>query len=318
MLPAQDLHFTQFHNAPQSLNPALSGAYTADHRFGANYRTQWQSVPVPYETLAASYSRKVAGPGAHELGLGGYLLYDQAGDGQLSWLQIALSAAFHLRLSEAHRLSAGLQARLGQRSFQPGAFRFGDQFADNFFDPLSPSAELLPNNSANFSSLGAGLNWRYAADYSRTQLWAGIGSAHLNEPRMSFLAEEGVRIPRLFNVHAMGWVELQPDWDFAFSLLGQRQGSYRELLGLAGARYHLDALTGLPLAVQLSAGYRLSDAALIALALFYREWRFGLSYDINTSPFRQATNGRGGAELSLQYLITEVKPPKAFKACPIF
>lgn len=319
-LPGQDLHFSQFQNTPQQLNPALAGAYRPDHRFGANYRSQWQSVPVAYETLSAGYSRKVTLPklNDHLFGMGAHFVYDQAGDGQLSWAQVSFSVAYHLQLSDEQTLSAGVQARLGQRTLQPGAFQFGDQFADNFFDPQAPSAEVLSRTTSGYSSIGAGLSWRYADPSSRTEILVGLGSAHLNQPTLSFLETEAVPLPILLNAHATGVLELNDVWDFAVYVLGQRQGSYREAVGLAGGRYHLDAFTGWPLAVQLSGGYRLSDAAIVMLELFYREWRLGLSYDINTSPFRQATNGRGGVELSLQYFITEVKPPASFKACPVF
>ncbi|MEQ8705418.1 MAG: PorP/SprF family type IX secretion system membrane protein [Phaeodactylibacter sp.] len=319
-LPAQDLHFSQFHNAPQQLNPALVGAYRADHRLGANYRSQWQSVPVAYETISAGYSRKMTLPKlkTHRFGVGAHFLYDQAGDGQLSWVQVSLSLAYHLRLSDEQTLSAGVQARMGQRTLQPGAFQFGDQFTDNFFDPQTASAEVFARTASGYSSLGAGLNWRYADPRSRTEILIGAGSAHLNQPTLSFLENEAVPLPILLNLHATALVELNDVWDLSVYLLGQRQGSYREIVGLAGGRYHLNELTGWPLAVQLSGGYRLSDAAIVMLELYYRDWRLGLSYDINTSPFRQATNGRGGTELSLQYFITEVKPPKAFKACPVF
>lgn len=320
LLTAQDLHFSQFHNAPQQLNPALAGAYQADHRFGANYRSQWQSVPVAYETLSAGYSRKFTLPKlkSHLFGAGAHFLYDQAGDGQLSWAQVSFSLAYHLTLSDEQTLSAGAQGRFGQRTLQPGVFQFGDQFTDSFFDPQAPSAEVLARTVSGYSSFGAGLNWRYANPRSRTEILAGFGSAHLNRPTLSFLESEAVPLPLLLNFHAQGLIELDEVWDLSVHLLGQRQGSYREIVALAGARYHLTELTSLPLAVQLSGGYRLSDAAIVVLEIFYREWRLGLSYDVNTSPFRQATNGRGGAELSLQYFITEVKPPEVFKACPVF
>ncbi len=321
LLPAQDVHFSQFHNAPQLFNPALTAAYAPDHRIAAQYRSQWSAVPVPYETLTADYSRKVSLPfweEGHHLGLGGNFLYDQAGDGQLSWLQIALRAAFHLQLEDGHQLSAGVHARVGQRALQPGAYQFGDQFTDSFFDPKTPSGENFNQMNSGFTSLGAGLSWHYRDERSRTQLWAGIGADHLNQPSIAFMEEAEAPVPMRLNLQAMGQIELNEIWDLSVRLLGQNQGSYREFLGIAGMRYHFTDWVDFPLAVQLSGGYRLSDAAIGMLEVYYRQWRFGLSYDINTSPFRAATNRRGGLELAAAYFITEVKPPKGFKACPVF
>jgi len=50
----------------------------------------------------------------------------------------------------------------------------------------------------------------------------------------------------------------------------------------------------------------------------YQNWQFGLSYDLNTSPFKVASQRRGGPEVSLRYVIFRVKPPEEFKLCPIF
>lgn len=319
-LLAQDVHFSQFHHAPLSLNPALAGAFDEDQRFAATYRNQWFSVPVPYETISGAYDQKLFQPwlGDNWLGLGGAFTYDQAGDASLNWLQLALHGAFHWRAAEAHVLSAGLQLRFGQRALEPGQLSFADQFSDNVFDPDLPTAELLSSTSSGYFSLGAGANWFYQPKDTRTRAWAGLGAAHLNQPSVSFLNDGKVELPMLFNIHALGLLELAEKWDLAVNLLGQRQGTYQEIVGMAGGRYHLSQEKGKELALQLGAGYRLSDAVVGYMDVYYKNWRFGLSYDINTSPFIAATNRNGGPEFSLQYVISHVKPPKAFKACPVF
>lgn len=320
LLPAQDVHFSQFHHAPMSLNPALAGAFDGDQRFTATYRNQWLSVPVPYETFLGAYDQKLFLPwlGDNWLSLGGAFTYDQAGDAALNWLQLALYGAFHWKAGEAQALSAGLQLRFGQRALEPGQLTFRDQFQDNVFDPFNPTAEAFSSTASGYFSLGAGLNWSYQPEDSRSRAWLGAGAAHLNRPSISFLNDGRVGVPMLFNVHAMGLLEVAERWDLALNLLGQRQGAYQEVIGMAGGRFHLSREQGKALALQLGAGYRLSDAMVGYMDIFYKNWRFGLSYDINTSPFSAATNRNGGPEFSLQYVISHVKPPKAFKACPIF
>ncbi len=46
----QDIHYSQFHNAPFNINPALTGVSRGDIRVMGNFRTQWQSVPLDYLT----------------------------------------------------------------------------------------------------------------------------------------------------------------------------------------------------------------------------------------------------------------------------
>ena len=53
-LKAQDLHFSQFINAPLLTNPANTGFIPdGDYRLGAQYRDQWSSImTVPYKTMS--------------------------------------------------------------------------------------------------------------------------------------------------------------------------------------------------------------------------------------------------------------------------
>jgi hypothetical protein len=44
---AQDIHFSQFFEAPLLRNPSLAGIFTGDLRVQGVYRTQWGSVTVP-------------------------------------------------------------------------------------------------------------------------------------------------------------------------------------------------------------------------------------------------------------------------------
>jgi hypothetical protein len=49
---AQDLHFSQYFNAPILVNPANTGFNPDnDYRIGANYRNQWGAVGTPFKTL---------------------------------------------------------------------------------------------------------------------------------------------------------------------------------------------------------------------------------------------------------------------------
>ncbi len=319
-LAAQDMHFSQPRPAAFRLSPALAGAYEPTRQLALGYRSQWQAVPVAYETLVAGYSQKIALPGSrgHYLAAGGRMAYDQAGDGNLSWLQVAGSAAFHLQLSEGQYLSTGLEGSAGQRGFSPAAFQFGDQFADNLFDPSSPTAEQLERTVAGYASWGAGLAWAYRPVQSRFRLHLALGAFHLNQPVLSFLGGEGPPLPIRYALSVGAVLPATDQASVLASLLWQQQGVYREALLLGGARLHLDAY-GLPaIALSFEGGYRLSDALVLSIGGQYREWELGLSYDINVSPFQQATNGRGGAELWLQYSLTAVEPPPVFKACPIF
>ena len=49
---AQDIHFSQFFASPVLVNPANTGNFNGVARLGLNYRDQWGSVSVPYQTFS--------------------------------------------------------------------------------------------------------------------------------------------------------------------------------------------------------------------------------------------------------------------------
>src|SRR3954464_1210538 len=87
ILKAQDLHFSQFFNAPLLTNPANTGFIPdADYRLGASYRNQWSAVmTVPYKTTSIFGDAQLFRDKLENgwLGLGGAILSDVAGRGSL-------------------------------------------------------------------------------------------------------------------------------------------------------------------------------------------------------------------------------------------
>jgi hypothetical protein len=60
---------------------------------------------------------------------------------------------------------------------------------------------------------------------------------------------------------------------------------------------------------------RSKDAAVLMGGLRLGKFTYRLSYDINTSTLRPATNGRGGLELSVTFINNKVDP-NPIKTCP--
>ena len=76
-LRAQDIHWTQFNNNPIFQNPAGVGNFKEDLRLTANYRTQWRSVTIPFQTSALAADTKWK-----KWGFGLNYFHDQVGDGK--------------------------------------------------------------------------------------------------------------------------------------------------------------------------------------------------------------------------------------------
>ena len=319
LLPAQDLHFSQFNRNPSQLNPALVGAFRGDVRASTMLRSQWSAVPVPYLTTTLLGDAKIKDFGDGVLGGGVQIDYDRAGDGHLSWLRLGASVGYTRQLSDALFLSAGGQLLFLQRSVDASRLTFAEQFNGDVFDPTRPG-ELAGKLSAAAVSGSAGLNLHVQRSGTRTKFDFGAAAFHLNTPTTSFPFEGPASAdwPLRLNGYGLVVYQLTDRLDFVGQALYQRQRSYQEALASGGVRYHLRTDPDQELSLQLTIGHRIRDAVIPAVELRHRMFTGGVSYDINVSGFDRATGGRGGPELFFLYILTRVKPPTGLKTCPIF
>ena len=72
--------------------------------------------------------------------------------------------------------------------------------------------------------------------------------------------------------------------------------------------------------VFFGAYYRHQDAVIPVVAMDYRSFRVGLSYDVNISSLSEASGGKGGFEISLGYTgcISSVVDVEPIQWCPRF
>lgn len=315
-LTAQDIHFSQPYHSPGNVSPALTGIFDGDVRFLGNYRSQWQSVPVPYRTFSVSADIKLKPKTAGKKGMVGYGLVfnnDESGDAQLALVQTGANFSYIRQISDQAQISLGGQAMIGQRSFMPSQLKFEEQWNGDVFDPNASNNESFSKKGLNTFSLSTGLNAHWQSEKSRTNIDLGISLYHLNQPSANFDGAISINLPKKTNVYAFGTYQVSPKLDLLLNLYFSRQNPYQELFLSAAIRYHLNTI-----ALQAGIGTRLSDAFIPSLELQVRNWAAGVSYDINHSPFKTASLRRGGPEIFIQYIIRKVSPPKEFKACPVF
>src|ERR1700704_6656284 len=107
---AQDLHFSQFFEAPLLRNPSLAGIFTGDYRIQGVYRDQWNSITNAYRTgsLNAEYKMPV-GKGDDYMTTALELLYDKSGSIGLTTTHLLPAVNYHKSLSseKAMYLSLG-------------------------------------------------------------------------------------------------------------------------------------------------------------------------------------------------------------------
>jgi len=316
----QDLHYSQFSQAAQQLNPSLSGVMPCDLRVASFARQQWSSVTIPYRTFTAGAAMKldVFSEKLNGFSTGILAAYDDAGDGQMRSLDFRLSAAYSFAVSpdSSHRVNFGFMGGFSSRSIDFGKLTFDNQFNGDIFDPLSPPGETWGGNNRSWSDLGAGISWSHR--HSTREIVIGLSAQHLNRPEQQFLTATEKR-PVLWQ--AGGYASLDLGSGLLLLPAGQvlLQREYREymlgtefksILQLSAARFS---------AIGFGIWYRSADAIIPSFALYKNKFRYGVSYDINISPLKTVSRGAGGPEFSLVYQWSKIKPlPNPKGICPVY
>lgn len=319
---AQDLHFSQFYNAPLTMNPALTGISKGDIRLTSLYRSQWNAANSPYKTFNVSAEKKFYNINHDRwwFSAGIDLFHDQAGTGDLSNNHVALTGSFTRQLDRNSFLSFGATLGLGQRGFDLGNLSFDNFWNGQTVDYNRPTGEDFDNTSIVYPDMGAGINIRRQFPRSRSKIDFGVGIFHVNKPQQSYYENKDSELPIRGCITILPSIQVNPTGDFVGAATVQQQGDYFESLVNVGYRHYLSTQRAKELAVQFTLGFRfnkIGDAFMPAAELHYRDLMVGLSWDMNVSKFKEATNRNGGPEIAIRYIIHKVYPIKLFKACPL-
>ena len=323
LLQAQDVHFSQFFEAPQSVNPALTGYFAGDHRFIANYKDQWRAIGSPYKTYAFSYDMGFGKTSSRTgfLAIGAHIYNDRAGDMNLSTTQGILNIAYHLKISDNQTFGAAISGGFGQKSMDMANAQWDNQYDINVggHNPDLPSNETNPFNSFLYPDLGFGLLYTIKSyetnmssnDGFRANL--GVGVQHVNSPKLEFYSgSDSTKLTPRISAHGQALIGISnSNLSICPGFFFYNQGKMREIYVGTNFRYTLkehSRYTGFINDAYFTLGgyYRAQDAAILFAQLELNDFAFGLSYDINVSKLRAATSGRGGIELSLRYVIAPI------------
>ncbi len=304
---SQDIHFSQFNEAPLLRNPALAGIFTGDFRAQAVYRTQWKSITVPYQTtsLNAEYKMSV-GKTEDFITVGAQILYDKAGTIAMTSTHVLPALNYHKSLSDERNmyLSLGFMGGLVQRRFDRSKVTTNSQFDGTNYNGSLSDGENFDNPSYSYFDGTAGMSFNsQIGDNTENNVFVGIAYHHFNKPsNISFYGNTklemtpkwvysgGVKLA----TSEMSYVTIQADYT--------KQGTHSEMIGGAIYTYKLDDEVDPVYTVSAGAFMRLKDAFIPVAKLEMRPFAISVSYDANVSKLSGATSGRGGFEMALTYL----------------
>ena len=316
---AQDPSFSQFFSSPLNINPSLTANINADWRAIANFRDQWISPASPYATGTISYDAKMFQkkfPGMEEgniFGLGGMLMYDKAMGGVVKSTYASLNMSYRVKLIDGetrHRLGAGFGAIYGHRRIDFGGIDFEEQFTGYGFNTNLPTGENSLSSMKPYFSVSTGL--LYSITSANSNFDIGVSAFHVNKPKQTFLKDENQYLSMRKVIHANFETFLSQSVVLSTNAIYQSQetANYFSVGGALG--YYLpnneDFL--------LNAGlwYWSKNAIIPYIGIAYKDYQFGISYDVTISKLNQATEKPKTWELSL--IVRGRNKPSYVIPCP--
>jgi type IX secretion system PorP/SprF family membrane protein len=247
------------------------------------------------------------------VGVGGALLRDVAGSGNLTSTRAFGSVAYHQALGLASLISAGFNVGWVNKRVDFAKLTFDNQWNGKFFDLSAPSGEAFSTNQINYFSLQAGLNYAYYPN-ENTYVNAGVSVSNINRPRESFFATDAVdaRIERRYTMFLNGSFRAGDAWIVNPNVYVSRMSTAMEYVAGANAQRDLSGDGNTQLI--LGAYYRVGDAVAPMVGFQQNGYRLTFSYDATTSSLSKYNATRGAYEVSIikQGLVDKSKGLK----CP--
>ena len=316
-LSAQDIHYTQYNNAPLTLNPAFTGAFYGTFRIGGLYRSQFFNVQG-WDNAFQTPSIYIDAPiikGFRDqdwVGVGVNIFQDQAGSLELTSGSFMGNVAYHLGLNKDATSTISFGVNLG----------FVSRTTGQGVQPLLPDdpTEMLENQNQSYFDLGAGVMYRGQAS-ENALIEAGITAAHLTGPRYNIVAGRDTRLPLRINGHARLKYYMSNEFHLTPSILFMTQNGREQLSLQTVAGMVVDPKREIE--VNAGLGYRVNELGSLQLlgGLDWGLFKASFGYDLGLSSESFAGGQQPGAvEFTASYIarIYKKKDPKPAIFCPRF
>jgi type IX secretion system PorP/SprF family membrane protein len=317
---AQDIHFSQYNAALLNISPGFTGLFDGDYRVGAIYRSQWQSVPVSYNTFSM-YGESRLKPVQMKkdlIGVGAVFNNDRAGDARYGTTQLYLNGSY-ICLANADTslvVTGGMNVGFGTVGFDYNRMTFDSQYDGSAYNSSLPTGEQFHWQKRNFFDLNLGGALRYLHK-QRHLLTYGLGIYHVTRPRISYQGDDLSRLDLKVANYVSYITPIKQGTDLITECLFTLQGKNYELIPHVSLRYLINEEKQQRILGGLS--YRSRDAVVFRVGYNQNTLQSGIAYDVNISRFTPATNRRGGFEIFVNYII-KVKPGFVAKKrlCPLY
>ena len=321
---AQDPNFSQFFASPLTLNPAFTGKFDGIFRVAGNYRNQWPSINNAFVTKTASADFHLMKGYLSDIdrwGIGGLFMSDQNGNGALTTNQFSLSTAYHKGLDEDgyHQIGVGFQGSYTDKRLDVYKLDFEDELTALGF--TGTTSEIFPqsNLTVKYVDINAGVLYNGSTN-GYNNFYLGASMYHINRPKETFQGGQFYLNSRT-TVMAGGHLPTNQFNAFHFSANYSFQANANNLMFGGAYAMNLNYDEENPVNVYMGAWARfnnVTDALIPYVGLEFGDVQLGVTYDVNVSSLKPASNMRGGVEISLIYIKKPVDRSLKKLNCPKF
>lgn len=296
-------------------NPGLTGSFSGTYRINAIYRDQWSSVSPggQYSTPNLSVDLPIIRGIRKQdwIGIGVNMYRDASfNDLALVTFRSAQSVAYHFAFDENQNnvLSLGVQQITGRRSVRNPNLITEDVLLSGSSNTTSIEFNNLQAEPRTMNDWAVGLS--FLSYFNKNSFFnGGIMVDRLLRQDQGVLSSSAADRQNLkFVVFGIYDTPINRSLFIRPQFLYQRTGKQQELVLQTKLSYLFKPELNLYLNGGL--GYRVGDAVQVLLGADYKDWKFGISYDINANRFVPATNTFGSIELAVGYVGKIYKKPK--------
>ena len=325
---AQDPAFSQFFSSPLSLNPALTGKFNGALRVAGNYRNQWPQINNAFITSTVAIDGNILGsrlPAGDAWGIGALAMTDKTANGILNSNYFSFSTAYQKSLDENgwNQLGIGFQGTYANKRLDGSKLHFEDEL-DQQGGWTIPSSEVIDNRQVNLNyfDLNVGVLYNGSTD-GNNNFYFGASAYHITQPKESFTGNSFYVLHPRITVHGGYSFPLSPDNNDNFihfsGLYSKQANATNTMLGAAWSN-NLNGNDANPINFYLGVWARfsnLTDAIIPYVGLDVGPFTVGMSYDVNVSSLKTASQSQGGVEISLIYIKKHAEGSRSIP-CPKF
>ncbi|WP_411895255.1 PorP/SprF family type IX secretion system membrane protein [Winogradskyella sp. A2] len=300
---AQDPIFTQSNYIQETLNPGFSGFEDNDRiSAGVLSRTQWPNLNLRINTQYAYANKSYDYGPSLGFGIGISALWQHESFNNYNFYQLNANYAHRVNLNGGWFFRPAIEVGLGFKDIRFRNLTLADQINidTGVINPVS--VDPLSNNVENvfFADISSGFVFEKAELNGRTY-WFGFSAKHLNTPNISFVDGEKLPLDIFFSIHGNYRFPFLNDYSIMMTANYMQQGQYNRLdIGsLFQVNEFLIGVTAATNPAKNDDNSHLLTSVNAFFGLEYNEFRFGLSYDMNTTNIGRTD---GVYEISVTYL----------------